>query len=98
MTTPYTLACPLAAYGALQLAIDLDMSQDEYDERLAGGEYPALVDMPNWPDVMGERPKPTFPLTKATINALPFLLIRYVSSGRYVGEALNAYFEDAYPN
>jgi hypothetical protein len=85
----YTLPCPLAEYAALQLVIDLDMTQAEYDELLQAGKYPGIVDMPNWEAVMGDRPKPRFQLTKETIGALPFPLIRYVTSGAYIGDALD---------
>lgn len=94
----YTLPCPLPEYAELQLVIDLDMTEDEYAARQATGEYAGLVDMPNWEAVMGQRPKPAFPLVKATIGMLTFPLIRYVTSGRYIGHALTAYMEATFPN
>lgn len=96
--TYFTLPCPLEAYAALEMIIDLDMTEAEYQERLATGEYPGLVDIRNWEERMGARPKPAFPLTKETIGGLTFPLIRYVTSGRYIGDALTAYMEHAFPN
>lgn len=94
----YTLKCPLAEYAALDMTIALDMTQAEYDERLKAGEYPGLIDMPNWSEVMGGRPKPVFPLMRETIGALPFPLIRYVTSGAYIGDALDDYMAARLPN
>lgn len=95
---PYSLACPLPDYSGLTLVVNLDMTQAEYETRLAGGEYPGLVDIGNWENVLGERPKPCFPLSKETIGLLTFPLIRYVTSGAYIGDALDAYIEATLPN
>lgn len=94
----YSLPCPLGDYAPLELVVDLDMTQAEYETRLAEGEYPGLIDMHNWDAVMGSRPKPSFPLNRATIGALPFPLIRYVTSGAYIGDALDRYMDERLPN
>jgi hypothetical protein len=94
----FTLPCPLPDYAALMLVIDLDMTEAEYQAGLSEGEYPGLIDIRNWEERMGDRPKPAFPLTKETIGMLTFPLIRYVTSGRYIGDALTAYMEHAFPN
>lgn len=82
----------------LDLVVDLGMTEPEYLAGLEANEYRALVDIPNWSTVMGERPKPGFPLTDETIGVLPFALVRYVSSGAMIGDALDELMETRNPN
>ena len=91
----HTLHCPLGF--DLDLVIDLGMTQGEYLAGLEAKEYRALTDIPNWSTVMtGE--KPAFPLTDETLGALPFALVRYISSGAVIGDALDDLMETRNPN
>lgn len=93
----HTFACPFEDYSKLKLTVDVGMTGPVYDEALARGEYAALVDVPNWADVL-DGDKPAFPLNRVTIDAMPFILQRYISTGRYVGDALDDYMEARSPN
>lgn len=93
----HTYTCPLDGLP-LEFVVDLGMTQKQYGEGLEAGEYRALVDIANWEAVMGETPKPAFPLTDATLGDLPFLGVRYVSSGQMIGDALDDYMEARSPN
>jgi hypothetical protein len=92
----HTLHCPLGF--DLDLVVDLGMTQAEYLAGLEAKEYRAVVGFPNWSDVMGDRPKPVFPLTDETIGELPFALVRYISSGAVIGDALDDLMETRNPN
>jgi len=92
----HTLHCPLGF--DLDLVVDLGMTQAEYLTGLEQKQYLALVDIPNWLHGMGEKPKPVFPLTDETIGELPFALVRYISSGAIIGDALDDLMETRNPN
>jgi hypothetical protein len=92
----HTLHCPMGL--DLDLVLDLGMTQTEYLAGLEAGEYRAVTDIPNWAEVMGDAPKPAFPLTAETLGALPFVLVRYISSGQIVGDALDDLMEARNPN
>lgn len=92
----HTLHCPLGF--DLDLVLDLGMTEAEYLSALAVNEYRVLVDIPNWSEVMGDRVKPAFPLTDDTIGALPFALVRYITSGAVIGDALDDLMETRNPN
>ena len=92
----HTLHCPLGF--DLDLVIDLGMTQAEYLAGLEYSTYRAVIDIPNWSDVMGDAVKPTFPLTNETLGALPFALVRYISSGAVIGDALDDLMENRNPN
>lgn len=96
MNCLHTMQCPLEPYGDLQFVVDLGMTQEHYRTRLDADEYAILVDIPNWTEVLGGE-KPAFPLTGATIGALPFVLIRYVGT-RLLSDALDSYMEARSPN
>jgi len=91
----HTLHCPLGF--DLDLVVDLGMTQAEYLAGLEAKQYRALVDIPNWSTVM-TGPKPEFPVTDETIGGLPFALVRYISSGAVIGDALDDLMENRNPN
>lgn len=91
----HTLHCPLGF--DLDLVLDLGLTQPEYLAGLEAGEYRALIDVPNWPAVMGDAVKPAFPLTTETIGALPFALVRYISGGQVIGDALDDMMDQHFP-
>ena len=92
----HTLHCPLGF--DLDLVVDLGQTQADYLAGLEAKEYRSLVDIPNWTDVMGDAVKPAFPLTDETIGELPFALVRYISSGAVIGDALDDLMETRNPN
>lgn len=93
----HTFQCPIKGLP-FQFVVDLGMTQARYIEGLDAGEYRALTDISNWEAVMGGEPKPVFPLTTETIGALPFVAIRYISSGVFIREALDDLMEARSPN
>lgn len=93
----YTFACPIAGLD-FEFVLDLGTTQAQYTEGLAANEYRALVDISNWEQVMGDVPKPVFPLTAASMSVLPFVAIRYISSGELIGDGLDAFMEARSPN
>jgi hypothetical protein len=92
----HTLHCPLGF--DLDLVVDLGMTQAEYLAGLEAKQYRAVTDIPNWDAVMGDAVKPAFPLTDETIGGLPFALVRYISSGAIIGDALDDLMENRNPN
>lgn len=92
----HTFADPLGS--GLAFEMDLGMTQPEYLAGVEAGEYRVVTDIPNWEKVMGDAPKPVFPLTKDTIAGLSFAHIRYITSGEIIGDALDDYMEARNPN
>lgn len=92
----HTLHCPLGF--DLDLVLDLGLTEIEYRAGLVAKEYRAVADIPNWSDVMGDAVKPSFPLTVESIGALPFALVRYITSGEVIGDALDDLMETRNPN
>lgn len=92
----HTLHCPLGF--DLDIVLDLGLTEDEYLTALDAKDYIAVVDIPNWSEVMGDKPKPDFPLTGTTIGALPFALVRYISAGLIIGDALDDLMAQRHPN
>jgi len=92
----HTLHCPLGF--DLDLVVDLGMTQTEYLAGLEAKQYRAVVGFPNWSEVMGDAPKPALPLTEDSIGELPFALVRYISSGAVIGDALDDLMETRNPN
>jgi hypothetical protein len=93
----HTFECPFDSLP-LRFVLNLGLTQAEYSEGIAAGEYRAVEDIPNWEAVMGDAPKPAFPLTTETIGALPFVAIRYVDSGMVVRDGLDDFMEARSPN
>ena len=91
----HTLHCPLGF--DLDLVVDLGMTQAEYLAGLEAKKYLAVTDIPNWAEVMTS-PKPVFPLTDETLGDLPFAIVRYISSGAVIGDALDDLMEARNPN
>lgn len=94
MSLHHTFTCPLPGLE-LQVVVDLGLTQRQYTAGLDAGEYRTVVDILNWNEEWGD--KPAFPLTSETIGALPFVLIRYISGGELVGDALDDYWEKRSP-
>ena len=97
-TLHHTYQCPIDGYEQLAIVIDLGLTQAQYLAGVAAGEYRTIVAFPNWCEVMGDLPAPVLPLTNATMDNLPFVLIRYISGGSCVRDALDDYMEKRSPN
>jgi hypothetical protein len=91
----HTLHCPLGF--DLDLVVDLGMTQAEYLAGLEAKQYRAVTDIPNWSTVMAGD-KPAFPLTDETVGDLPFAMVRYITSGAVIGDALDDLMETRNPN
>lgn len=99
----HTIGCPLPGYESLDLTFNVAMTGEEYDTARDEGDAAAgLVDFPNWTAVAESlelpRDKPAFPLTAATLNTLPFLLVRYLTGNSGVSDALDSYLALRSPN
>jgi len=95
-TLLHTLHCPLGF--DLDLVVDLGMTQTDYLSGLEEKEYRAVIDIPNWDAAMPGCPKPAFPLNEESIGDLPFALVRSISRGAVIGDALDDLMETRHPN
>lgn len=92
----HTFECPLGS--GLRYVCDVNIPLTVYDERRAAGEYPLVVDIPNWQEVMGDVPKPDFPLTDTTAAVLGAVVCRYVSGNELLRDVLDDFMEQRSPN